>query len=259
MRRTIIVLALSLVCGALSACGKGGSSASSSRAATVTSSQTKASPAPSGPAPSGSAPTTQRALAFARAVNLTSADVPGFTASEKHHSNSPDERRLERDVQRCAGLAGSTKGILEQSSENFQLKRAILDLSVSSEVNVQRSAAVASKGLAAIRSAHVRGCFSRYIQQVFKGQRVKGATIGPVSIQSGNPPAPGTSGGFGWRVTATFDVHSLKVPIYLDFLGFVDGPSEVTLLSSGLLRPFPAAIQQQLFSLLLARAKAHRL
>jgi hypothetical protein len=80
-----------------------------------------------------------------------------------------------------------------------------------------------------------------------------------VTIQSGTPPAPGTSGGFGWRVTASFEVRGIKLPIYLDFLGFVEGPSEVTLLSSGLLRPFPAAVQQHLFALLLARAKAHRL
>jgi hypothetical protein len=80
-----------------------------------------------------------------------------------------------------------------------------------------------------------------------------------VSIQSGIPPAPGTSGGFGWRVTATFTVHDIHVPIYLDFLGFVAGPAEVTLLSSGLLRPFPAEIQQRLYARLLARAKEHAL
>jgi hypothetical protein len=42
-------------------------------------------------------------------------------------------------------------------------------------------------------------------------------------------------------------------------LGFVDGPAQVTLFSSGVLRPFPAAVQERLFSLLLVRAKAHRL
>jgi hypothetical protein len=43
----------------------------------------------------------------------------------------------------------------------------------------------------------------------------------------------------------------------LDFLGFVDGPSQITLVSSGLLQPFPAAVQQHLFALLLARARTH--
>jgi hypothetical protein len=40
----------------------------------------------------------------------------------------------------------------------------------------------------------------------------------------------------------------------VDILGFVVGPARVTLVSSGLLRPFPAPVQQRLFSLLLARA-----
>jgi hypothetical protein len=48
------------------------------------------------------------------------------------------------------------------------------------------------------------------------------------------------------------------VHLYLDMLGFVDGPAQVTLFSSGVLRPFPAALQERLFTLLLVRAKAHR-
>jgi hypothetical protein len=249
MRRMTTVLALALGCGLLSSCGKGGQASSSGH-----------SPAASNARATGGAPTRQRALAFASAVNLTSADVPGFTASEHHRrSDSTRERRLEKQMLRCAGIAKSAHGVAEQSSKSFQLKRAILDLTVSSEVSVQSSAAEARTGLAAIRSPHVRACFSRYLSEIFKGQRVRGATIGPVTIQSGTPPAPGTSGSFGWRVTASFEVRGIKLPIYLDFLGFVEGPSEVTLLSSGLLRPFPAAVQQHLYALLLSRAKAHRL
>ena len=49
------------------------------------------------------------------------------------------------------------------------------------------------------------------------------------------------------------------MPFYLDILGFLYGPSEVTLRSSSLLRPFPAAAEEQLFRLLLARAVSHPL
>jgi hypothetical protein len=251
MRRTIILLVLALSGGLLASCGKGGQTAASTseHAATATSS----SPTPS------AAITSQQALAFANAVNLTAADVPGFTVSSRHGgSDSTGEKRLEREMSQCAGLAGSAKGIAEASSKSFQLKHSILDFGVSSEVAVEPSAAQASRGLAAIRSAHVRGCFSRYLGAVLKGERFGGPTVGPVTIQSGTPPAPGASGSFGWRVTATFFVRGIRVPLYLDFLGFVDGPAEVTLLSSGLLRPFPAAVQQHLFSLLLSRAEAHR-
>ncbi len=209
--------------------------------------------------PAFKAPAAQRALAFARAVNLTSADVPGFTASAKHQHDSPREKALERQMLRCAGVAGPAKAVFAEGSKDFELKHAILDFSVSSEVSVQPGTTQADKGLSAIRGARARGCFSRYLEQSFSAQRIKGATLGPVSIQSGTPPAPGTSGSFGWRVTATFVLRGASIPIYLDFLGFTVGPSEVTLLSTGLLRPFPAAVQQQLFTTLLSRAKAHRL
>jgi hypothetical protein len=259
MRRTFILPVLVLAGALFASCGKGSVTVTSGQASAARSGgPTASSPPPASP-PGGQTPDKQRAVAFARAVNLTSADVPGFAATEKHDSSSGNEKQLERQMLRCAGLSGSAKAVAEESSKSFRLKHQIIDLSVSSEVAVESSAAQARKGLSAIRSSHVRGCFSRYLQQIFKGERVTGATPGPVTIQSGTPPAPGMSGSFGWRVTATFDVHGIKVPIYLDFLGFVDGPSEVTLLSSGLLQPFPAAIQQHLFSLLLSRARSHKL
>jgi hypothetical protein len=253
VRRALIsTLALLLGAALLAGCGKrdlasAGAGHSSSRSG-------------AGSAGSGKSPTRARALAFARAVNLTQADVPGFTATERHASSSAKERRLERQMLDCTGLSGSgSNSVLEQSSKDFRLKRQIVELSVSSEVSVAASAAEAARGLKALRSAHLRSCFSSYLTQVLKGEHVAGATPGRVTIQSGTPPAPGTSGSFGWRVTATFIVHTIKLPIYLDFLGFVDGPSEVTLLSSGLLQPFPAQAQQHLYTLLLARAKAHAL
>ncbi len=261
MRRPLLTLALALVLAgtSLTACGKG-SATSSDRVATVTvqssSSSSTAKPPAGSPSPSDSGK--RKARAFAQAVNLTSADVPGFAASDKKDKSSSSEKRLEHEMLSCAGIAGSAKAVLEESSKDFRLKRQILDLSVSSEVAVQSSAAQAQKVLAVIRSAHVRGCFTRFLQQIFDGEQTKGAKAGPVTIQSGTPPAPGMSGSFGWRVTATFLVRGVKVPIYLDFLGFVDGPSQVTLTSSGLLRPFPASVQQHLFAELLARARSHK-
>jgi hypothetical protein len=278
MRRTIALFLFVLAGASLASCGKGSltstvvqttgaSTSQTSTATTPLSTPTSTTPAPgTTPSTPSQGPSHESATAFARAVNLTSDDVPGFTPSEKHSSSSAHQKRLERAMLRCAGIGASSgaiggtgKGVLEESSKDFELKRQILDFSVSSEVSVQASAAQALQGLQAIRSPHVRSCFSHYLSLIFKEEQVKGATAGPVTIQAGTPPAPGTSGGFGWRVTATFDVHGVKLPIYLDFLGFVDGPAEVTLTSSGLLRPFPASVQQHLFSLLLSRAKAHKL
>ena len=257
MRRMLVTLTVLLAGAMLAGCGKGSIDASRAGGA-ASPARTSSS---SGKAPPGQAaqptPSRQRAKAFARAVNLTPADVPGFAATAKRDESSGSEKRLERQMLSCAGISGTGKAVLEEGSREFRLKRRIIDFGVSSEVAVQASAAQAQRGLAAISSAHVRGCFSRYLQQIFKGEQTKGATAGSVTIQAGTPPAPGMSGSFGWRVTATFIVRGIKIPIYLDFLGFIDGPSEVTLLSSGLISPFPAAVQQHLFALLLSRARSH--
>lgn len=287
MPRTPLLPLLLILGGlALSSCGKGGASTVTVQASGAQAAGSSTSPGGSGggstggsgggskgsaPTPPASkSPSQKRALAFASAVNLTADDVPGFTPKSSHDSSSAREKELGRELAKCAGaiglgggeegnLPGEGKSVASRSSKDFELKHGIIDFTVSSQVSVQPSAADARKGLQAIRSAHLRKCFSHYLQLLFAGQHVKGATAGPVSIQAGIPPAPGTSGGFGWRITASFIVRSVKVPIYLDFLGFVDGPAEVTLLSSGLIRPFPAEVQQRLFALLLARAKGHKL
>jgi hypothetical protein len=201
----------------------------------------------------------QRALAFAHAVNLTSADLPGFKAASEAEHRTSRELRAERDALRCTGSEGPHDGLIQVSSGKFELKRDVLDFGVSSEVGVAKSAPAAASELAAIRSTRVRGCFSRYLDELLQGRRFGKAVVHPVSIQSGVPPAPGTTGGFGWRVTATLTENGIKVSFYMDILGFVYGPARVTLFSSGALLPFPAAVEQQLYSRLLDRAKAFRL
>ena len=264
MRRPAILLALCLLAGALlSACGKGGYVVTAAHP-----SGTTAAPGTTGATPganAGAPPTRAQALAFAGAVNLTAADVPGFTPTPKQHSESANERRLEQEFHSCGGAQGaqaaqgSRSTVAVAASPDFELHRSILDLTVSSEVSVARTPAEAAAVLSAVRSARVKACFTRYVSQLLKSQHLNGATVVGVTIASGAPPAPGTTGGFGWRVTATLAAHGLHISFYLDILGFVDGPAQVTLSSSGTVRPFPASAQEQLYSGLLARAKSHSL
>jgi hypothetical protein len=258
MRRTAILLALVPSCALLSACGKGAYTGNASTAGATSTHGAKA--------PHGRSPTHARALAFARAVNLTAADVPGFTPTHKQNGESAAERRLQRQFRNCGGAAGgralqrSPGALVEASSPHFELKRGILALSVSSEVSVAHTSAEAEASLAAIRSPRVRACFSRYLSSLLKAeQHAPGETVVGVSIASGTPPAHGTTGGFGWRVTATLAIRGIHISLYFDILGFVDGPSQVTLTSSGTVRPFPAKAQEQLYSELLTRARARRL
>jgi hypothetical protein len=230
----------------LAGCGKGGPAARSPTASHLAA------------ATPGAAISVRDAQAFARAVNLSAADVPGFTVRAGRDRKSPREQRAERAMLRCTGSQGSGADVARVSSKDFVFKRSVLDLGVSSEVGVAASASVAAGELAAIKSARIRGCFSRYLDEVFAGQRSAGARLAPVSIQAGTPPAPGASGSFGWRVTASLALRRGRFSFYMDILGFVYGPARVTLFSSGALLPFPAAVQQRLFGRLLARARAFR-
>ncbi len=257
MRRTAILLALVSSCALLSACGKG--------AYTGAGAATTGAAATHGAAPHEHSSTRTRALVFAHAVNLTAADVPGFTISHQPAHESAAERRLQQQLRSCGGPTGeraqqSAPGALaEASSPHFELKRGILALSVSSEVSVAHSSAEADAALSAIRSPRVRVCFAHYLSALLKSQHYAGASVVGVSITPGTPPAPGTTGGFGWRVTATLAIRTIHISLYFDILGFIDGSSQVTLTSSGTVRPFPARAQEQLYSELLTRARSHRL
>jgi hypothetical protein len=251
MPRATISLALVLAAASLFGCGGHNRAPASATA-----------PAPA--ATGSGALTAARALAFAHAVNLTATDVPGFTAAGPPRAKSHSEQRAESELFRCAGARGArTRGrsgdVAQASSPSFGFKRGIVDLNVSSEVGVSRSAALARAELAAIQSSRVRTCFTRFLRSVLAAGKPRSASVGHVTIESGNPPAPGASGSFGWRVSATFALAGAQIPVYLDMLGFVYGPARVTLISSGALRPFPAAAQQRLYELLLLRARDHSL
>src|SRR5262249_9188526 len=157
VRGMIALLALALAGEPLAACGSGASST-----------HTRAPEAQSGAAASGQL-ARRRALAFANSVNLTASDGPLFTPSSENENSSPSEQQAERQLRRCAGPVASARGLAEVGSKNFKLKRDVLQLGVSSEVDVAPSSAQAAKNLAAIRSAHVRSCFSRYLEELFKG------------------------------------------------------------------------------------------
>ena len=245
-RRLLACGGLLLLCGLLGGCGGGASSTSSHATAAPRHAGTK------------TPLTRSRAVAFARAVNLTGADVPGFTPSSRSEGESAREKQLQSRLHQCVGQLGFGGPLADAQSPSFKLRREILDLGVSSEVAVAPTAVQAARELAAIRGARVRECFSHYLDQLLEGRK-RGTRLRPVSIASGTPPAPGANGSFGWRITATFAVGRIPLSLYVDILGFILGPARVTLVSSGVLRPFPAAIQQRLYALLLARASARAL
>lgn len=235
----------------LAACGKGNLTSSSPHSPTSTGGSTAK------PRAAGRPLTGRQAAALVQAVNLKASDVPGFTASRRRESSTPQEKRLAEETARCLGARSSTKALAEGSSESFEHRRGILALSVSSSVTVVTTPATATRELGQTRRGRVRGCLARYLGIVLGGLRRRGLQVGTVSVQEGTPPAPPGGASVGWRLSATLSDQRLRIPIYLDILGFATGQAEVLLFSSGLPVPFPAEPQQQLYSLLVRRAASY--
>ena len=255
-----------LVLGAgalLLACGKANPATPASTSSAASSTVTRSAPAhPAPKAPSGAAALSlAEATAFARAVNLTPADVPGFDESAvTGQRETVEEKQLNHQLLHCAaGLASSHGAIPDHPSPNFKRRGSALQETVHSVVGFSRTPAEAAAELQILRSARTKNCLVSYFDLLFRGKSFGGAAIGHVSVTQGSPPAPGTTGGFGWRITTPIHVRGIEVPFYVDILGFVYGPTEVTLQSSGLLTPFPAAAEEQLFRLLVQRATSHGL
>jgi hypothetical protein len=258
MRPTAAIPVLVASAVLLTACGGSGHTATKTTNSTG-STATKATHGGTRTAPGGAGESAQaiaRARAFASAVNLKATDLAGFHVSTEHEHQGAAEKRLEPELLRCVGASGANRAPVEASSQTFEHGASILTDSVSSQVTVARTPALAAKELAAIRGGHLQSCLSHYFNQLLASQDLHGARVGPVSTRRGSPPAPGADGSFGLRFTETLTLRGLRIPFYVDILGFVKGPAEVSLFTFGVPQPFPAALEERLFLLLLARAKA---
>ncbi|HWJ49917.1 MAG TPA: hypothetical protein VNR42_02795 [Solirubrobacteraceae bacterium] len=243
MRRTAAVLLLLAAGGLLVACGKsahfGGAKKGTGSSAHVRLGLTGAS-----------------ARKLAATLNLQASDLPGFTAVREHEHDTLVEKKLERKLARCMGGQAASDALAEASSKSFERHVDVIHLSVSSSVTIVATPAQATAELKAIRSAHTRVCLTSFMRELLAKQTHGGTSAKLVSISSGTPSAAGTSGTFAWRITGAFTLHEVKVPFYIELVGFAHGQDEVQMLSFGLPVPFPASAEQELFSLLVARANA---
>jgi hypothetical protein len=254
MRRAAAISTLAVSAVLLAGCGGSGHTTAKPNTASAA---TKATPATSVPAVPVARAEEAKARAFAVAVNLRAGDLPGFHRSSAHEHASAAEKRLEPELAKCVGAAGGKREATEMSSKTYERGESIITQSVSSQVTVAHTTALAARELAAIRGGHLRSCLAHYLSQLLASTNLHGAKVGPVSTKQGSPPAPGTDGSFGLRFIETVTLHGLHIPFYVDILGFVKGRAEVSLFTFAVLRELPAALEEQLFSLLLERAKTH--
>ncbi len=202
--------------------------------------------------------TRTRAKQLASKLNLRTSDLPGFTATSERHRQTAKEKGAARKLARCMGgqSASTSRALAEASSKSFERHAAIFHVSVSSSVTIAATPAQAVADLKAIRSDHTRSCLTGYMRELLAGEAHGATSAKLVSISRASPARQGTSGTFAWRIAGAFTLRGVKVPFFIELVGFAHGQAEVELLSFGLPAPFPAGAEQELFSLLVARAKA---
>lgn len=206
------------------------------------------------------------AIAYAKAVNLRPSDVQGLVGSTVALRRETKYGPFGTLGERCTGgvdTPGEVFGVLSQRfSRNYERQSSFFPIeSVFSAVYLLRSDAIASHEVAVFVSARARSCLKRdnYDHATITGTKREPSftdvKIAPLSLPAGRASAHGD------RVTAV-EAAFLEAPrvrgrpnYYEDFVGFSVGPAVITLHATGSPRPFPAATERRLLSLLYRRAE----
>jgi hypothetical protein len=256
--RTLLALAAGCaMCALLSGCGGAGAS-STGTAATSTRTGTVSVAGSQGGSTAdvgASAPSRAQALAFAHAVNLTAGDVPETSVQTRRSRGSDATER--REYAACGrGLEGPK--IAKASSPKLTRGRELEVEQFSSTVEVMRSERTVASEFSLVTSPALRKCFAHVLARNLDDKAIGEARWGRVSVSRLAVHAPGATESAGLRIMVVLDVpfSEITVPVYFDVLGFAIGRVEVGVSAVSATQPVPAATEQELVSLLLARAKS---
>jgi hypothetical protein len=232
------VVALAVVAATAAACG-GGSNASSSQSSST-----------SQPATTTTAANAARDNATASAINLTAADLPGWTASP--NQTTAGDQAMSNQLALCAGAPNPTQTqVVDVNSPNFDQG----SVEVNSDVTMVRSRSDALADLAAMRGSRLQGCVQSVVVPYIKSQLPSGAALNDLHITTSVPPnAPAES--FAFDVTASVTGPQGSLPINTEAVGFLQGRAEVELdvTVTGGGSPDPTLVQK-LLATLVSRAK----
>jgi hypothetical protein len=249
-RSAAACLALVAMVSAVAGCGGSTSAPATSASATATATAT-------------SEPITKaQATAYAHAVNLRAADLPGMSiaAPEGEH---PASGRLDQ-VERCAGNVNPDLVVANIHSASFTGTTEPEHEQIRSVVEVMPNAAIAEQNNAANRSQRALACAKRFFPLELGSQNGGRVHYGAVTVSRLPSPLAGVPGSLGYRVA----VNILGVPkaieptqprLYVDAFAFLSGPAEVALVTTAFPQPVSEETESRLLLLLHSRAEASKL
>jgi len=206
--------------------------------------------------------TKAQALAYANAINLRAADVPGLEESGRSTKREMAAGPFGRQLDRCEGTAARDDVVIGISSPRFVDISSRPLQSVRSGVYFFKNEALAHRYLAGADNARFAAC----VKTVFfnepktitrEGSKVAQPMFSDPHISTLPASLPGVrTYGLRLAVHAAFGGPDGSES-YEDFLSFVRGDTVITLNATSEAHPFPAATEQHLLSLLYTRAEAH--
>ena len=193
--------------------------------------------------------------ALASSINLRASDLPGYTVAGKGGSGTNDPQG--EALAECAGSTPPSEAVADVSSDQFQRGAsgpgAVV---VGSDVTVMPSADQGIHDLAALRAPLASSCLEAKLRPELQKEVGSGVRVTDFRIERIGASAPGTAGAIGLRVLVTLKGPGGTVDVSTDLRAFVLGRLEVTLFDTAIDGPFPDDEAQQLFSLLVQRARA---
>jgi hypothetical protein len=235
-RRSPLLLALALACAPASGCG--GGAKSPSRVAST---------------PAGEAGATQRAIAYARAVNLRGSDVPQMHRVSREHVAVARPSAAAALISRCAGGVSPLVRVADVRSARFARRGE----TVRSDVEIKPSAALAASDSAALRSPRGQACILQVLKRAGGRARLSARRGKRQVAVSARTPVAGVPRSLEVRVVTTIaPTRGAPFRRYTDLLAFQLGPAEISLVALGVQRPVASATERRLLALLYARAKA---
>jgi hypothetical protein len=199
--------------------------------------------------------TAARAVAFAHAVRLTSADVPG--AQELPPSKTPAAR--EREAARCGGQATPTVG--GGRSADLQRGHGLERETISSSVTVLDNAHSVERDLAYAATTAGLKCYRDVLTRSLKAEadpniKLLGVAVAPLRVS-----IAGAGRAEGIRIVARVGVPGpgVVLRLFVDAITLPYGPAELDLFGTSFVQPVPERTEEELLTLLHQRALTQNL
>lgn len=254
VRSRAALASVTLLAGAapIAGCGSTAKTTAATQTKTVRTASTRTTNRPK--ASVQSPPSRAQALAFVHHVRLHASDLPGFTAKPAPVTHTTLTKQLRSAFSSCLGTPLPHMRLAHSRSPRFE-SDAGAEL-IFTTARVWRSETSAVRQLTIARSARAGTCLTRTLTAYLKAGLRKRARIGTLTATRAAPQAPEMTGSFGWNLTVPIEAQGIALAMHASILGFQDGDGEAALTTLGVPEPISKTVQQHLFSLLLARAKA---